>query len=508
MIKTPTKNKKSANSHFLLRPRPEQSPPYFSFGETSVNDFTALTNNGNLGQKELSVLTAIFELCGLVQSNLIDSTELCEHLCKTEEAEINGKKKSTLSSSALRKRLQPLCDIGVITKKSIPKDKGQRGRAPTLYEITLKNNSLKELAERKTEVAYLPMLSAEDQREIDVAKNQTVRIDDFWCQLIASVLPINDRSQAQEIKTVLTFKRTKIPITVTSQVNSRIPTIRSIKTIIAVLTIAEIIIKDRARNRQSLSERFVINISEILKVMRSPNEGGFRQSVLNHLVEWNGTIFNFGDIPAEELQEINEKFDTAGFGFSRHQLIQQLSGVGTLKGNQKIPTTISFELPNDLVKRIAEEGVYNLFTVTPLIMAESRPLAIALHLYCRKKIGQNTKFLTPNVETLRVEIAPAMTKKKFASSFKQLLLEKQTPMQKRIYAESSEPAIERVNVLGYLVTLNNKRLTITTDPDDKYVGSMTRHRYLLQQKERELSSSTTKKHIEKSKKRMLIKRNP
>jgi len=488
-------NKKSADARIQFKPSPEQEPPYFTFGENSASALSDLTQSEKLGEKEKSIISAIFELCAETETRTVDSKSLRTHLWEIEQ-DNKLRTAKPISSSALRKRLQPLCDLDVVSKKTIPKEKGMKGRGATLYEVNLIDEKLPQLTGRVLTGTHLPMEPSTEQNEIDVAQNQAVRIDDFWCQIIAAVLPINDQSQIKQIDSSVSFKGTRIPITVTSQVDSRIPTIRSIKTIIALLTIAEIIIKDRKKQGTEPLKRFTIELSQILKVMRTPNEGGHRINILNHLKQWNGTMFTFGDLPASELHEINERFDTSNFGFSTHQLIQQLAGVGTLKENQKIPTAISFELPTDLVNRIAADGVYNLFTVTPSIMKESKPLAIALHFYCRKKLGQRGKLLTPKLKTLWKDTAPTMAYSDFSASFIKLLEDRQEearPTKKK----SGVLKIQNVNILGYLITLNNQQLTIVPDQEDKYVGTMTKHKFLVQKKEREESSKVTQKYLKK-----------
>lgn len=462
-----------------------EKPPFFSIGKFTDDDLSFYLTSDKFSEKQKNLILSIFDLCNLSNNQVIDSTVLCESLMSA-----NPNATSTIASSALLKRIAPLVAAKIFIKVKLIKSIKSKGKSPTLFVLRNDNVNMNEISLPKG--GLLEQLDIFDaHQEVDITDNQAVRIDDFWCQMISAVLPIHDQSKKQLIKSTISFKDSQIPITVSSLADSRIPTIRSIKTIIAMLTIVEQIIKDRAKNDLPTTQQFSVELAQVLKVMRLNNEGSNRRNILKHLVEWNNTQFKFDELPSNIINAINEKFSVSSFGFSSHQLIHQLCGVGVLRKNQKLPSIVRFELPLDLVHRISEQGVYNLFTVTPSIMKENRPLAIALHLYCRKKLGHKGHLLTPSIKTLWKEIAGSMKFKDFLETFKSLMKERQITFTDNI---SKEAQIDQANILGYLITFNEKQVVINIDHEDKYIGSMSKHKFLISKKEREESSNVTKQH--------------
>jgi len=457
----------------------DESPPFFTIENITTKQLSCVLSNQHLANTHEEIINNLYDLCGLSENKIINSDTLRKSLLKR-----NTDTSACISRSALLKRIKPLLEMGIIVAARIMKDAPSRGKSPLLY-ILKKPSSEAQYTLLPAPATLVQTSQTGLALETNLNANQSTKIDDFWCQLISSVLPIHDQSRIKQLTTSIPFKGGQIPISVTSLANSRIPTIRSITTIIALLTVVEQIIKQKVKTGEPVTQQYCIELSQLIKVKRQKNGGINRATALQHLLEWNNTQFTFDELPADVINSINNKFGFTDYGFSTHQLISQLSAVGELRNNQKHPSFIQFELPLDLVKRINTDGVYNLFTVTPSIMKENTPLAIAIHLYCRKKLGHKTHLLTPNIKTLWKEVAASMIFKDFVKAFKNLLEERKIKIRD---LPEEDIHIKQAKILGYLITLNKEQVIINVDGEDKYVGTMSTHKRLMAKDAREQSS--------------------
>jgi len=140
------------------------------------------------------------------------------------------------------------------------------------------------------------------------------------------------------LETTVHIHGVDIPVTLSARPGSRIPTIRSIKTVIAILSLVEkIILNQRQQNPDAeIGNRFVVDLRHVLQLMKLPNKGGNRRTVVQHLREWEDTVFRFTNVHPVVQESLNERFGEQTFAFKHHQLISQLSGVGPGSGRRFI----------------------------------------------------------------------------------------------------------------------------------------------------------------------------
>jgi hypothetical protein len=471
-------------------PGPEQEAPFFTIEDPKRFNLSSVLNSKSLEltAQEISFVTAVYDLCAMESSQVIDIGSLKIFISQDEQ------KTRVLSTSALRKRLSVLIKKGVFIQTTLEKKKNPKaGRASSLFVLQNNTeNTNKEIT--KDAIPYDLSIKVNTKSDLMLRENQPRRFDDFWCQIITGILPINDQSKAQHITGKIKYIKGYIPVTITSQSDSRIPTIRSIKTVIAMLTLVEIIIKTRKLETSHIQTNFTLHLKDILYLMGLENKGANRRNILRHIVEWSKTQFKFEELPHDVLEEINKKFKTQSYGFSTHQLIQQLRGVGVKSENQKTPSIIQFELPLDLVNRITDDSVTNLFTISPSIMGEQSPMAIALHLYCRKKIGHRSHVLSPTIKTLWGDVQSSMKFKDFKASLNDFLEKRQEGNPED---EEEDNSVKIAKIHGYVISKHKDTIVFAVDAEDQYVGSNSRHKKLKQKAERELSSKLSKKYSKK-----------
>lgn len=484
-----------------------QKPPFFSLGECSYSTLSQYTRLNHMSDRERDLITVIFDLCALDPERRCDMQGVCARLG------IEAMGKQGVGVSGVTKRLSRLVLAGILVKSSVTlpgRNKAKGGRPATLYTVQSTPTPLPPAVNHDASVKLQQLDLFTDAAALEDIWRRTpsLRMDDFWCQLVSSVLPLSDRTHKTHLLTSINYQAEELPIEIQSRIGSRIPTIRSIKTVIALFTIVEMTIKQCKENNTAVGKRFVADVGDVLRLMGLPNEGGNRRTVIQHLMEWESTIFKFPRLNEVVQKLLEERFGAGAFGFAHHQLISQLCGVGVLKEGQKIPTHIGFELPADLVRRIEDEGVYNLFTVTPQFMSEDNPLAMAFHLYCRKNLGHNrSRTLMPSLRTLHERLCKDIPYLDFKRALERLIAQKLAVRQTDVaYQKAFRELIEsetktysqQVSILGYNITLLGDRVSIRVDLDDKYVGLGSTHARLEQRAEQEAAALAEKEYREKN----------
>lgn len=461
-------------------------PPLFQLGNVSTEDLRSYTLHAALSLHERDLICAVFDLCALDPDRTCSIDELAVRVGEGTKRGIKG--------AGILRRASRLVKLGIFQKAEV-RVAGKKGRPAVTY-ILQAADKLSIPSIRSSPMIQLDLLDT--AAFLDALWNpDNPRIDDYWCEFISPVLPLEDRTVTKEIVSTIHYSGEEIPIRVTAREGSRIPTIRSIKTVVAVFTLVEAIIRHRRNYNESSSTRFVVDISDVLKIMRLANEGGNRRTVVQHLKEWESALFEFPELTTLMKQLLSDRFGAESFGFSHHQLVSQLKGVGVMRDGQKIPTHLSFEVPVDFVRRIESDGVYNMFTITPAFMAENNPIALAFHLYCRKNLShRKDRPLNVTYKTLHQRIAKGISYREFRKRFDGMLNTKviernddpEYQRQMRELIDSETKIFKQVTVLGYTVTLNGEGIIVRPDPDDPYVGLASKHALLKQKTEIELAN--------------------
>ena len=468
----------------------DEKPPYFAVDGAELDEsaLADILSHDALTDRDRSLLTAIFDLCSVQPHGAVGIEAVADRVGTVASG---GRNVSAKGVTHQAKRLEALGVFGSQTVR--PPDK-RRGRPPLLYVFDLKQPPGS--VEVTTPSAPSPPLPANQLDLFDKASmleelwDDRLRIDDFWCGLIASALPISNRARLSLIETAVHYRGHDLPLQIATRHGNRIPSIRTMKTVIALLSLVEKIIQNQRSSAPdtSIDNRFVIDLRHVLQLLGLPNKGGNRRTVVQYLKQWEDTVFRFQELHPNALSVLQERYGAEAFGFHHHQLISQLCGVGELRDKQKIPTLIGLQLPAELVQRIADEGTYNLFSVTPAIMEEEDPLAIALHLYCRKSLGHKRNVLDIRLRTLWQRIGRSMTYRDFKHAFHTMLDSKRERMAqdpdyqsalKDLKTGDNQPPIPGAVVLGYwVIAMTPETLTLTVDLDDPYVGQHSRHAQL------------------------------
>ena len=127
-------------------------------------------------------------------------------------------------------------------------------------------------------------------------------------------------------------------------------------------------------------------------------------------------------------------------------------------------------------------------------MGEQSPMAIALHLYCRKKIGHRSHVLSPTIKTLWGDVQSSMKFKDFKASLNDFLEKRQEGNPED---EEEDNSVKIAKIHGYVISKHKDTIVFAVDAEDQYVGSNSRHKKLKQKAERELSSKLSKKYSKK-----------
>jgi len=472
----------------------ERKPPLFSLGINDFNTLPLITNNELLSEKEKDLITAMFDMCGLDDEKVTD----IERIGFTLGQPLDGGRGKQIGSSAIRKRLKRLESMGVIEKTYITGALGKRKNHHVVMYVLSPVTEINILPAPPSTNEIMQLDMFEGGQLLDELYDYSHRFDSLFCQLLSACLPIDGRTSMTVIDTFLYLYGRKIAISVASRTGYRIPTVGSIKTVIAILTIVEKIIKERQLTGQPIGVKFVVDIGEVLMVKQLPKLSGNRRTVVDQVSSWEATTFMFKDLPEEVKEHFHSKHGIEVSGFQHFQLFTQLSLLAINRNNTKHPTHIGFELPQMLVDSIADQGVFGLFTVTPQIMKENDPFTIAYHMFCRKNIGQATYPLILKKRDVWKRMASSISYSKFEKRFDRMILKKieEENVDDEEYLKSLKEFIDandgkyikQVSVLGYLVSIDKGVVTTVKNPDDPYVGIKSKHQAIKQKAERLASS--------------------
>lgn len=462
----------------------EKAPPYFAVKTDQSSDsiLKDLLDDPSISKIHKQIIRAILDIGSHDVAAGIE--DLNTYL------NISPERKKPLSVLTNRNYVADMHKRGLLLGESVKHPDKLKQRPRKLYILDLTKPHKEQLTEKIDQADCIPKLHPSQMDLFEDVyptrpRNNKLWMDDFWCQFISAVLPISSKDKIHRIEGHVMYRGREIPITVTTRHGNKIPTIRSIQVVIALLSIVEnAITRNPPAPEGPVETRFVVDLRDILNLLKRSNNGTNRKLVLRKLREWEDAIFSFGSIPVEAQKELERQFEGQVMGFQNHQLISQLCGVGEIKDRQVTPSQIGLELPTDLVRRIANKGVYNLFRVTPGIMNESNPLAIAFHLYCRKTIGHRTQVLEITLKGLWKRIAGAMDYEQFKREFTKIIVER-NQFDDREFMQSLEymgedfksSELYQAKILGYTVSMHarSSRLDICRDPDDPYVGYRSAH---------------------------------
>jgi|GEM_PF-2470070 len=469
----------------------DTKPPYFAvvgadYGDTTLADALSHAALAALTERDRDLLTAMYDLCSPPPHAAVSVEMVADRIGTV----VNGGR--GVSAKGVTHQARRLEAMGVLTSTTLQPPKKRRGRPPLLYVFDLQREPAPphDITQADAQIPANQLDLFDKASMLEELWDHRLRIDDFWCGLIASALPISNRARLSLIETSIHYKGHELPLQIATRQGNRIPSIRTMKTVIALLSLVEKIIQNQRTSSTDdvVGSQFVIDLRHVLELLGLPNKGGNRRTVVQYLKQWEDTVFRFQELHPTALNALQERYGVEAFGFHHHQLISQLCGVGELRDKQKIPTLIGLQLPAELVKRIADEGTYNLFSVTPAIMQEEDPLAIAMHLYCRKSIGHKRNVLDIRLRTLWQRIGRSMTYREFKRAFHAMLDTKRQQMASDPAYQSAledlqtgddQAPIPGAVVLGYwVIAMTPETLTLTVDLDDPYVGQYSRHAQL------------------------------
>ncbi len=458
-------------------------PPYISNeNQITLDQLIALSRELILTESEIQYLKAIFRLVEIHGRELAMSELLDENV---------------KSLSGVRKRLNTLAEKGAMTldKRKIPSVR----KPVSVYRF--KKLTMAGLISQSREQA--PSGATRSSSEVskehlsyDPAYEPFLKdpaIDDLICSVLYTALDYNRKGREKEIDIVVDWYGDKVRVIASCQHRSDLVVARitDLKYYIAILTLAEEITAQSIMLGKTPTNFFKMDTKFINAFLGKANEGGNIATLIEAMRRLNSTEFHVPALP----QRIIERY---GFTSGSMSLtpISDFANFHDDNPNGSRRSVVFFSLPAAIFQGILSDRI-NVFRINPEVLKEKNEVIFGLHLFCRRRIGHKASYNhRVTLEQLRMQVAPNMTKRAFASKLfdglaavhlRQVAQSERDPRRKM----SLKPVIYNVqkprsneiigfyaSVHGYYVGISGQNVSIHIDSSDPYVGVKSRARQL------------------------------
>ncbi|RMH16647.1 MAG: hypothetical protein D6698_09420, partial [Gammaproteobacteria bacterium] len=198
-----------------------------------------------LSQPEKDLLTALLDLCPLEEQGRVDSAQLGEHL--------------GLKYHGLRKRLQSLLEHGFFVRSQF---KSSGKRAQSLYTLILPKQL--PVKAKDSSALQLPLFNEKVEQQLEELLQIKYKIDDFFCGFLFPALRYKGNSTSHQSLTVH-FSQSEFTLTASAREGYSIASVSDLKYAIALLTLADAMIRARREEGSPIQNRFAVEIKQLLK---------------------------------------------------------------------------------------------------------------------------------------------------------------------------------------------------------------------------------------------------
>jgi len=440
----------------------ERKGALFSIGKNSDVDREKFLSLVSLSQQSKDLVLAMFQVCQESDDGLADVYDICAQLA--------------IQPPAIRKRAILLEQQGVIVTGDFRIPGNRRPSKIYTLQDADKLPSQNELESNAMQSFQFPLHL--DGHSLEITLSDQPRIDEIFCSVFFGALRYSKRDRRHKITTELRWGRESIPVETTALQDTGMAFISDIRFAVAVLTICEQIMRDRQRRSLEVRNRFIVSVSDMLAMIGLAPEGGNRQTAVGALQRLEATRIKILEMP----ESFRSRFGPYFFGTQNFQLITELGVYGTEHTEGRIPDQFVLSLSEAVFHRVRNESVYALFSVSPDLLRETNPTAMAFTLWARRAIGYGDRgTMWWPARSLQQGVSPQSPFKDFMKAFHRLLESRQMPLEEAPDGEEAEMAdVPRSRINGYIIRPYKDRFEIYPDPTDPYVGANAAYNRLSQ----------------------------
>ena len=394
--------------------------------------------------------------------------------------------------AAIRNRLKVLVSAGVAEHHLVPFE-GCR-RPVSLYRLMLPELSRlsdvpQVLAAPASPIAILP-----ESHEIHSFSNELFSailrdetpffVDNLFCTVLFSALPVSRKLIYDPFKVVVDWYGQDVPVTLRPLAEKPVCKADDLRFYIGLITyLSELVQTEGVPLTVVDGGAWTIKVSHVLNVMGLSTSGGNTKTALASFERLASTSVELAALPEQVMER---------YGFERaEQSFQALGNFGIYQKTAKVNKAafITFTLPPTINDSLIKYG-RDFFKLSPNALRYNESYFLRIHLWAKRRLGQNLNSKTIDHRRAWKEIAPGISLKEHIKRFNDVVLnfvdyvdsllvdEVITQIQSNMLVTARPSAAggvnhvvnATINVFGYILRITDTHIHITRDIADPYVG--------------------------------------
>ena len=309
-------------------------------------------------------------------------------------------------------------------------------------------------------------------------------VDNLYCTVLFSALPVSRKLIYEPHQVVVDWYGQDVPVTLRPLAEKPVCKADDLRFYIGLITyLSELVQTEGVPLSVIDGGAWTIKVSDILNVMGLSTSGGNTKTALASFERLASTSVELAALP----EQIMERYD-----FERaEQSFQALGNFGIYQKTARVNKAafITFTLPPTINDSLIKYG-RDFFKLSPNALRYNEAYFLRVHLWAKRRLGQNLSSKTIDHRRAWKEISPGITFKEHIKRFNDVVLnfvdyvdsllaeDVITQVQANMLVigrpTSSQGNYQvingSINVFGYILRITDTHIHITRDISDPYVG--------------------------------------
>ncbi|MEO0436585.1 MAG: hypothetical protein AAF098_06735 [Pseudomonadota bacterium] len=313
-------------------------------------------------------------------------------------------------------------------------------------------------------------------------------VDNLFCTVLFCALPVSRKLTFEPTDVTIDWYGKDVPVTLRPLAERAVCKAEDLRFYIGLITyLAELVQSQGVPQTVIEGGVWTVKVSDILNVMGMSTAGGNTKTALASFERLASTRVEFSSLPEAVMER---------YGFEKaEQTFIALANYGVYQKRVKVnrSTYITFTLPPTIHGSLIKYG-RDFFSLSPNALRYNEPYFLRVHLWAKRRLGQNLNSKTIDHKRAWKEISPGISFQEHRKRLNELLLNfeafvgsllDEQIIEKIQYsvlipnpplrlpeqsARKSSVINATVNVFGYILRITDTHIHITRDIADPYVG--------------------------------------
>lgn len=394
--------------------------------------------------------------------------------------------------AAVRNRLKVLVSAGVAEHHMVSFEGCKR--PVSLYRLTLPELSrLRKTANaldaRPASIPTLPenheIHSVSSELFSAILREETpFFVDNLFCTVLFSALPVTRKLVYTPYRVTVDWYGHDVAVTLRPLAERPVCKADDLRFYIGLITYLSELVQNEGVPMTVLGGgAWTIKVSDVLNVMGLSSTGGNTQTALASFERLAETSIELESLPDQIMER---------YGFERaEQAFQAMSNFGIYQKKAKVNKTtfVTFTLPPTINDSLIKYG-REFFKLSPNALRYNEAYFLRIHLWAKRRLGQNINSKTLDHRRAWKEISPGITFKEHIKRFNDVVINFAayvdsllsggaiTQVQANLLVSTPPRAGQgahsvvnaTINVFGYILRTTDTHIHVTRDISDPYVG--------------------------------------